>query len=209
MTNKLKNLLRKVFLGSLAGIAASNTSSANTNMTVFEPAETDNKFESILNREPDLSPKLVLKKKTNVDWAFMSHRSHRSHQSHRSHYSSQGSGHVSHFSHYSSSAGGATSYPNTGKKSNNSSPDFGSSNNYLSLGYRNLSLGKFGTDVTELINILIKKGYLSTKNGSSYVTGIYEYDSTIQDAIKRFQQNNGLQANGICGPTTIYYLKNK
>lgn len=63
MTNKLKNLLRKVFLGSLAGIAASNTSSANTNMTVFEPAETDNKFESILNREPDLSPKLVLKKK--------------------------------------------------------------------------------------------------------------------------------------------------
>ena len=208
MANKLTNLLRKVFLGSLAGIAASHTTTANTNFTFPEPNENENKFESALNRKPDLSPKLLLKKTSNDEWAFMSHRSHRSHQSHRSHYSSQGSGHLSHFSHYSSSTGGTNAYPNSNNNTY-SPPSYSNSNSSLSLGSRNLSVGKSGTDVTQLINILIKKKYLSTNDGASYVTGIYEYDNTVRDAVKRFQRDNGLQADGICGPTTIYYLKNK
>lgn len=208
MTNKLTNLLRKVFLGSLAGIAASNISTATTPTTFLEPNENENLNKLIFSHKPDLTPKLILKKNNNNEWAFMSHRSHRSHQSHRSHYSSQGSGHISHFSHYSSSAGGGSTYPNSSNYYNNSIGS-SNSNNYLSLGSRNLSLGKSGTDVTELINILIRKGYLTTNTRLSYVTGIYEYDNTVMDAVKRFQRNNGLQDDGICGPSTIYYLKNK
>jgi hypothetical protein len=93
MANKLSNLLRIVFLGSLSLIATSNTSNAKAAVTVFNPTDGDDKFESNLNRKPDLSPKLLLKKASNDEWAFMSHRSHRSHSSHRSHYSSSsGSG---------------------------------------------------------------------------------------------------------------------
>ena len=66
-----------------------------------------------------------------------------------------------------------------------------------------------GTDVTELINILLQKKYLKLDNGGTYVYGIYTYDKTIEDAVKKFQLDKGLTADGHCGPMTIYYLKNR
>jgi murein L,D-transpeptidase YcbB/YkuD len=204
MANKLTNLLRKVFLGSLAGIAASNTATANTNFTFPEPNENENKFESALNRKPDLSPKLLLKKTSNDEWAFMSHRSHRSHSSHRSHYSSySGSG-----------SGNSTPKSNPGIQpnyNNNSSPSTssGTSTTALQLGARTLKKGMSGTDVTELVNILLRKKYLKLDDGGTVVTGSYTIDETIEGAVKKFQSDNGLTSDGVCGSTTIYYLKNK
>lgn len=196
MTNKLSNLLRKVFLSSLAAIAASNTS-GNNNKLVFQPVEDDNKVESLSNRKADLSPKLLLKKAINDEWTFMSHRSHRSHSSHRSHYSSYSGG------------GSGTSTP---KSNSELKPNYNNSSTTtitLQLGSRTLKRGMSGTDVTELVNIFLKKKYLKLDNGETQVTGTYTYDETIEGAVKKYQSDNGLTSDGICGPTTIYYLKNK
>lgn len=156
MKNKLSSLLRKVFLGSLAGIAASNTSTANTTVTVFEPTKGDTKFESILNRKPDLSPKLLLKKTSNDEWAFVSHRSHRSHSSHRSHYSSSSGGS---YTPPSNSGNSGNSGLSPGSKSNSGSSNNGTTTTVLKLGSRTLKKGMSGTDVTELVNILLRKEY--------------------------------------------------
>lgn len=66
-----------------------------------------------------------------------------------------------------------------------------------------------GYDVTELINILIKKQYLKLENDQLEMTGVHLFDEIVENAIKRFQEDNGLTVDGICGQTTIYYLKNK
>jgi len=194
MANKLTKLLRKVFLSSLAGIAANNTSAAINDPTVFEPNKNGNRFESYLNLKPDLSPKLLLKKILNDGWTFMAHRSHRSHSSHQSHRS-----------HYSSSGGGSgTSTPKA-----NPSNQPNSTTNSLQLGARTLKKGMSGTDVTELVNILLRKEYLKLDDGGTVVTGSYAFDETIEGAVKKFQSDNGLTSDGVCGSTTIYYLKNK
>jgi len=202
MANKLSTLLRKVFLGSLAGIAASNTS-ANINTFEYQQFEDESNLESITNKKPDMSPKLLLKMASNDEMTFMSHRSHRSHSSHRSHYSS-----------YSGGGGSNAPKSNSGIKlnNNNSSGTVNTSDtetNTLQLGSRTLKIGMSGTDVTELINILLKKEYLKLEDGGTHVTGVYTYDETVLSAIKKFQSDNGLTSDGVCGSTTIYYLKNK
>lgn len=198
MKNELSSLLRKVFLGSLAGIAASNTSDANNNTIEFNSNEDENKVESLFKKKIDLTPKLLLKKNSINEWFAMAHRSHRSHSSHRSHYSS-------------TSGGGVTPPSNPGNSglSPGSNSNSGTTTTGLKLGSRTLQKGMSGTDVTELVNILLRKQYLKLDGGRTEVTGSYNYDETIEGAVKKFQSDNGLTNNGVCGSTTIYYLKNK
>jgi len=66
-----------------------------------------------------------------------------------------------------------------------------------------------GSDVTELINILIKKGYLKVESGDSKVYGTYNYDETIEATVKKYQKDNNLISDGTCGPATTYHLLNK
>src|SRR5690606_2832377 len=131
-------------------------------------------FEKTVN----LQPKLLLKKITNEEWSIMAHRSHRSHSSHRSHYSSsagssssnsRSSGSTSSRSTGSSSNNSSTGSSNTTKinsfksnsnVSNNNTSNLGISATALTFGSRILKRGMSGSDVTELINILLKKGYL-------------------------------------------------
>jgi murein L,D-transpeptidase YcbB/YkuD len=62
-----------------------------------------------------------------------------------------------------------------------------------------------GTDVKELIDILIKKGYFE-KNDSD--TAEYnEFTLKVEDSVKKFQTANSLDADGIVGSTTVLYLK--
>jgi murein L,D-transpeptidase YcbB/YkuD len=199
MKNKLSSLLRKIFLGSLAGIAASNTNAANNNTITFNPNEDENKVESLLKKTIDLTPKLLLKKNSSNEWFAMAHRSHRSHSSHRSH--------------YSSSSGGTYTPPsnsgNSGLSPGSGSSNSGTTTTALRLGSRTLKKGMSGTDVTELINLLLKKQYLTLDGGGTQVTGTYTFDAIVEGAVKKFQKDNGLTADGECGSTTIYYLKNK
>lgn len=201
MSNKLTNLLRKVFFSSLAGITASNTTIASPTINLLYPNNGESKIEYSSIRKPDLIPQLLLKKKINEDWTFISHRSHRSHSSHRSHYSSYSG----------SSNGNNTQNSNPGIRPNYNDSTNGSNvtTTSLQLGSRTLRLGMSGTDVTELVNILLRKNYLKLDNGGTVVTGSYNYDEIIEGAVKKFQTDNGLTSNGICDSATIYYLKNR
>lgn len=62
-----------------------------------------------------------------------------------------------------------------------------------------LSLGSAGASVTALQNVLITKGYLTTKaNGS--------FDINTKMAVEKFQKANGLEVDGKCGPKTMQSL---
>lgn len=197
MVNKLTTILRKVFLGSLAGIAASNVSATDFNNERYQPIEEDNKVESPYNKKKDLSLKLILKKTENNEWLYMSHRSHRSHSSHRSH-----------MSHFSSSSTFENPSPSSTSSASSSLRTTNNETASYSLGSRTLRRGMKGTDVTELVNILINKKYLTLDDGKSRVSGSYTFDKTVEDAVKSFQSDVGLDNDGVCGPTTFYYLKN-
>lgn len=198
--NKLSSLLKKVFLGSLTGIVAGNPSTANNDFDGFNLDEDENNLESRLNKKMDISPKLLLKIGSDNEWSITSHRSHRSHSSHQSHRS-----------HYSSYSGGSNSQPknNPGVQPNYNYDNTKTTTTSLKLGSRTLKNGMSGADVTELINILLKKKYLKLEDGGTHVTGEYTYDDTVEGAVKKYQEDNGLTADGICGSITIYYLKNK
>jgi hypothetical protein len=214
MNNKLSELLKKVFLGSLAGMAINSNSSAaeasveSSNTSVLSQ---DSK-QAFLSNSYSNTPKLLLKLHSGDMWELASHRSHRSHSSHRSHYS-----------HYSSSTGGSPSRSGGSGGYGGSSGSSGSSgysggtnsglllsspNNYTTLGSRVLKRGMSGPDVTQLINLLLKKKYLVLEGGGTSVTGVYTLDQVVESAIKQFQTDNGLTADGQVGPQTLYLLKN-
>jgi hypothetical protein len=206
---KFVGIFQKLFMSSLGSIIAANAGANSDNISkrqLFNYLEDDNSPNINTDFKFDLSPKLLLKFNAAGDeWsvdAHRSHRSHSSHQSHRSHYSSTG-GHVSHFSHYSSSTGG-TQQPNTGTtKSPTSTPTKKS----YKLGDRTIYKDMKGMDVTEAVNCLLKKKYLVLKDGSTTAYGEYTYDNVVYEAIKQFQMDNGIKADGIIGPTTVFYLK--
>ena len=71
-----------------------------------------------------------------------------------------------------------------------------------------LKLGMQGEDVTELIKLLIAKGYYSLPEG--HTLKVKElFDIIVQDAIKKFQQDQHIAVDGIVGPATLYHLKYK
>lgn len=213
MKNNLHFILKKIFLSSIAGILTNNSSmeAAEPSSISYVSVKKNNNERS----EPkfiDLNPKLILKQNKNSELFVMAHRSHRSHSSHRSHYSSTSG---------SSSRSSSSSSKNSGSSTTNTAKSSTTSNLYISslskstsgisaatlaLGDRNLKLGMSGSDVTQLINILLIKGYLKLENGETTVIGAYTYDETIQAVVKKFQKDNGLESDGNCGATTTYYL---
>ena len=62
-----------------------------------------------------------------------------------------------------------------------------------------------GKDVTELINILLDKKYLS----GTYVVGESLYDEIIEKVVIQFQKDMELEADGIVGSVTVLHLKKK
>ncbi|WP_293924338.1 peptidoglycan-binding protein [Sphingobacterium sp. UBA6320] len=236
MKSKLSDVLKKLFFSSLAGIAANSTVQAEAVIDATTAKYKENEFSLV--KEKDLSPKLLLKLNSNSGWSLISHRSHRSHSSHRSHYSgstsssSSYSGSTSSSSKASSSnssnSGSSTTRPvgfsssgssnssssskesSTSRNTNSSSKNIaGLSATVLRLGDRNLKRDMSGSDVTELINILIKKGYLRLENGLTQVYGTYTYDETIEATVKKYQKDNNLNGSGNCDASTAYHLLNK
>lgn len=225
MATKLTSLLSKIFYSSLASIAATNTADLMAETRIIHIPD-DNKIESLAKRKIDLTPKLLLKRSNQNEFNFVSHRSHRSHSSHRSHYSSNAGGGGSSRTYSPPSSNNkppsrqytkpnSLYIPPSNLYSSPSNDNVLRSNNGLivtkkafQLGVRTLKRGMSGTDVTQLVNILLNKDYLSL-DGGGLASGVYTYDSNVEQAVKLFQIDMGLTSDGICGPTTIYYLKNK
>lgn len=76
-------------------------------------------------------------------------------------------------------------------------------NQKINLGDRILKKGMQGTDVTQLKNILIDKGYLS----GPLAKGPTLYDVEIEKAVIKFQKKTGIDADGIVEVQTVYFLK--
>lgn len=234
MKHKLSALIKKVVLSSVAAIGAQESNGMGFISESRSLSSLDD-YDQINKRE-ELRPKLILAETLSTIWKSAAHRSHRSHSSHRSHYSgSSGTSSSSSSSSRSSSStnrnrttnnglgitGSSTNRVSTGKTDSvlgnsflNSSGEVARTTSglrpiTLRLGDRNLKLGMSGSDVTELINILLKKGYFESTDGTMSVYGSYTYDEMIEAVVKKYQVNNGLTADGQCGPATIYHLKNK
>lgn len=73
----------------------------------------------------------------------------------------------------------------------------------INLGDRVLKKGMKGTDVTQLKNILIDKGFLS----ASIAKGSTLFDNTIEKAVIDFQEKTGIDTDGIVDTQTAYFLK--
>lgn len=234
MNEKLSSIVKKVFISSMASLSITNVHSKDVeyDITAWE----DNRLKIDLNAIKLKKSKLLLTQAHNNNWELIAHRSHRSHSSHRSHYSSSSGSSRSSSSGYnnkgtstSSRSLGVTSTPykptiyrddvnNLSNSQNNKILNYNDTvkskgllltPTILKLGDRTLKIGMSGSDVTELINVLLKKGYVKLENGDTGVSGIHTFDDTLEAVIKRFQINNGLTGDGICGPLTIYYLLNR
>lgn len=212
-------LLKSVFLSSLTGIITKEGHALNKFRNIESSLDANARVNILESQNSNnLEPKLLLRTIVNDGWNVIAHRSHRSHSSHRSHYS-----------HYSSSSRTPTNSRPSEKSSNSKNngsgqgsveqnslltPGVAGSNPRISatalrLGARTLKKGMSGTDVTELINILLKEKYLQLEGDSSQLSGISRYDETIEATVKQFQIDNGMTGDGVCGPLTIYFLKQK
>lgn len=76
---------------------------------------------------------------------------------------------------------------------------------YYKLGDRALKVGMSGTDVAEMKNYLIDKGYLQ----GAPVKGTILFDTTIENALKAFLADVGLEWAGQTDSDIIFYVKKK
>ena len=176
--------------------------------------------ESGLNLNLDLStrnksPMLILKpSEKNSGWEFFGHRSHQSHRSHRSHYSSS---YETSTSSSSSSSSGTYNQTNTTtytpyKYTPTKIEKISSSSNGITLTHPKFKLGDRtiepyfeGTDVTEMIQILQKKGYIIIDQTVD-LNEESKYEGVLIPAVKEFQKDYALTSDGIVGPNTIKQL---
>jgi murein L,D-transpeptidase YcbB/YkuD len=211
MKQDYSKFLKKLLLGSLGSLLSINsftTKGIEPKDLVFE--NTDDNISSEDFNIKELSKKLVLT--TSEDgWESFSHRSHRSHRSHSSH--------RSHRSHYSSSSGSSSSSTSTYKRTYNTttkktttSPKKSSSIykipkvTNLHLGDRIIKPKMYGSDVTQLINILLKNKYLIREDKQTIVYGLKTYEGAVINALKEFQRLNNLPVDGIVGAQTVLKL---
>lgn len=199
MNIKFSDYLKGIFATSVAALIPSKSDATILNFSNLNQDKTTSELLSEKNNQ--LYPKLLLSFYDDNSYSAIGHRSHRSHSSHSSHRS-----------HYSSTTN--TNYNNTNNSNSNivlpsKSKNYNSSSTVtiFKLGDRTITEGMKGEDVTQMVNILIQKGYLELKDGQKSVTGIYEFTGVIVDALKEFQKAKGMEADGIVGPTTVYYLK--
>lgn len=152
-----------------------------------------------------LKPKLVLKVNlSNPDNSLLAlHSSHSSHRSHSSH-----SSHSSHYSGSSYSPSYTPSYTPSYSSPSQSTQSTGTTTTTIApptdtatLGERVLHKGCKGTDVTQLQKLLVARNY------KLIVTG--NFGDQTEAAVKKFQTNHGITADGIVNAKTLQLIQKK
>jgi hypothetical protein len=235
MKIKFKNILSALLVAATAKVVANPTTDGLTN---FKLPDNNNDSEKELTQgKQNLLQKYVIKFKQDGDYLIAGHRSHRSHSSHRSHRSSSSGSYYtpsrssssSSGSNSSSSSSSSTSRSNsasgTSSQSNNSTTErpFKSTEKtqndttkttkvsaarICNLGDRTISLGACGTDVKVLAMLLVKHVYLAESDIETNADGYTICNAAMVTAIKKFQKDAGLTADGIAGAATFKALKN-
>jgi murein L,D-transpeptidase YcbB/YkuD len=203
MKTKYTQFLKNVFLSSITALIPSKSNATSYNLSKLESNIDVTNISS--KKKADITPKLRIKFMDDNIYLVMAHASHSSHVSHASH--------SAHSSHYSSSPSGgsgtSSDYNYTPSKSNNNSGYTNTDNKKTvyewNLGDRLLKKGMKGTDVKELIDILIQKGYF--KKNDSENSDYNEFTLEVENSVKNFQKVNSIKADGIVGSTTVFYLK--
>lgn len=77
--------------------------------------------------------------------------------------------------------------------------------NYRELGSRDLTLGMSGTDVTEMRNLLIDKGYIEGSAQGKYESS--SFDTHLLDALKAFLDDIGLEWENKVDSQIVRFLK--
>jgi hypothetical protein len=212
MNKSAKNIIRALLLS--ATVALSNQAKADNDP---KPLSLDLGFgpdNADIETEKDKQKVIrnIYKIQRNGDYKLIAgHRSHYSHRSSRSgHYSHSSSSHVSHYSHRSANTGSHYSHSSSssygGGRSSSSVAPAKTPASY-SLGDRSLSNGVYGNDVDELIPYLIRYSYIKDASNLIKKGGYYVYDANVAKAVKHFQKDAGVTADGIITSNQLSTLK--
>ncbi len=199
----LRELVRRILSGGLAVSGAAGVTPAAVPVSVspdFSPESHPDmtarlKIPETVVREA--RPRVVIRQSTATSFNLLSsHRSHRSHQSHRS----------------SSSPPAPTKAPAPTKKSAPTTAPPARPQTLLStdsaaperqLGSRVLSVGMKGADVEQLLTLLVKRELLAV----SKIPAESIFNSDVEAAIKKFQKDKGLTADGRVDFRTLLLLR--
>lgn len=198
MNNRLKSLVKKILITATAAISSApvvaSTTAGPSSVANNPPAA---KFSQENFEKSSKHPKLVLEKPSRFNLgSYLLAVAHVSHSSHSSH--------VSHASHASGYTQPQPPPPapepdqNQGQITKQSADQGTKDQTLYKLGSRTLKRDMTGTDVAELQQLLIKKGY-KTKITANY-------DSTTEDAVKRFQKKKNIRITGEVDALTLFYL---
>ena len=225
MKIKFKNIISALLMAATAKVAANPTvSSSNLKL----PVKDNNGEKELTKEKQNPLQKYIIKFRSDDSYLIAGHRSHSSHRSHTSH-SSHRSSSSSYYTPSSSSSSSKKSSSSTSKSKSYSgtSSSSNSSNtatypstrtnekttNYTSpcicnIGERTILLGACGTDVKVLAALLVKHGYLAESDVITDAQGYTCCNEEMVTAIKKFQKEAGLNADGNAGAATIKALKN-
>lgn len=219
--NKIaKNIFKTLLVSSFMSLVKTNATADNPKMPAldFNP---DNDEELSAAKQRITHNVIKISPSGRADEVKM-HRSHSSHSSHRS--SSSGHYSSSHYSstHYSSTHYSSSHYSSASSSSSSSTPSSSSSSSSSSktssaystpsspgsyaLGDRTINIGTYGSDVDALVDLLVKKRYL-TESKLTKKSGFYIYNFEIVSAVKHFQKDICITASGNVDNTTISELK--
>ncbi len=200
MNDKLRSLVKKIFITATAAISSTSVT-ASTNKTEATSSR-DNTSQKLLNQtnfdKESKYPQLVLEKPSKFNlgsYLFPQHVSHASHASHASHVSGY--------------AQPQTPKPRVKNKQEQSTEQQGQeltnqkkdTQILYKLGSRILKKDMGGTDVAELQDLLIKKGY------KIKITA--KFDKETESAVKQFQKEKKVEVTGEVDALTLYYLEKK
>jgi hypothetical protein len=233
MKLKFKNLLSIMLITSISKIAGGQT--VNNSQNAESNAKDNDDGNALVQKKQKLLQKYIIKFGANNSYLIAGHRSHRSHQSHRSstgssyHYTPPKSTTPAKRSSHtvtpssksnSSSYGSTTETPlkaaesthntnviNTAKPAENQNSTTTDTPHIYNLGDRSISLNTYGTDVKVLATLLAKHGYLADADIEQDTQGYVVCNKAMVSAIKKFQKDANLEADGYAGTETIKALK--